>query len=297
MNNLIRKNGFVYFSRNFDFALNKIQWFLTELPEIKQVVVVYSAKHMNPFSLSALQTVATNQEFYKISFEDYGNSENIEKMKAFDESKLLMIVFDISHMLSNRLDFRLDQIQVRQRARAKIVIEEFPYFVRPWQFYFPYSLLDKTLLGYNHSYAIEGEYKKYKDVLRGNPCAVEIIGQQVAPVTFIDYEKVFPVLPEIIEEKASEKLRADYEFYKLNLFQTETAPASLLRKLDKFVQTQMPCRRVPFNLKEIYQPNFSRVVKTDLPLDNYLAAEMLELMAHSNELTSYLYQHNGQTLS
>lgn len=291
MNDLMKKNGFVCFNRNFEFALSKIKWFLASVTEIEQIVAVYSAKQTNPFFLAALQNAIKTQEFYRVSFEDYANSENIEQMKAFDESKLLLIVFDISQMLGNRLDFRLDQIQVRQRARAKIVVEEFPYLVRPWQIYFPFSLLDKTLLGYNHSYAIEGEYKKYKDGLRTDPCAVKIIGEQIKPVTFIDYDRVFPVFPEIIEEQVSGNMRGEYETYKLALFETETGPAALLRKLDKFVQTLLPSRRVPFNLKKIYQPDFKRVVKTDLPLDNYLVAEMLEVMNHSNDLTNWLDQN------
>jgi len=48
-------------------------------------------------------------------------------------------------------------------------------------------------------------------------------------------------------------------------------------------------KRNYFSCQGFYRPQFGRVVKTDLPLDDYLYREMTEIIRHTNELTRSLY--------
>lgn len=283
-------HGLVAFTQSPSYAARVVSDFTASRPDLKTAVVVYHERFSAPEMVRAVQG-ATGIPTQAISFADFGSAETGELLASIAVPDLLLIAIDLCRMLSNRLDSRLDKIQVRQRAGAKICIDPVPYIARPWQVYFPYSLLNKTWLGYNHSYAIEGEWKKYKDGLRDDPCAVDLIAPQIAPATFIDYCCWFQE-PEIITLPVSANVRAEYEAYKTKLFAEEATINSVLAKLHKFVQAWEPQRTIPLDLKALYKPGFGRIVKTDLPLDTYLEKEMLEVIQHTNALTRSL--HNAQ---
>lgn len=280
--------GLVTFTRSPSFAATTVLQFLDSRPDLKTVFLVHSGKHSAPEMVEGIQSACAGHAAHAVSFEDLGRAEETEKLAAAPSAELCLIAVDLCRMLSNRLDSRLDKIQVRKRAAAKICVDPVPYIARPWQVYFPYSLLNKTWLGYNHSYAIEGEWGKYKDGKRGNPCDVDLIAPQIAPATFIDYCCWFEQ-PEVYTEPVSEQMRREYERYKAELFETESGIKALLAKLHKFVQGWCPWRTIPLDLKKLYQPGWGRVVKTDLPLDTYLYGEMMEVVNHTNALTRRLY--------
>lgn len=282
------EQGFVAFTGNPEFAAQTVGHFVESRPEIKTAVVVYAGRFTAPEMVTAIQG-AVGCASHAVLFEDFGSAETSDLMTGIPVDRLLLIAVDLCRMVSNKLDARLDKIQVRQKAAAKICIDPLPYIARPWQVYFPYSLLNKTWLGYNHSFAIEGEWKKFKDGLRDDPCDVNLIAPQIAPATFIDYCCHFDRPLEVYTEPVSERVQAEYEKYKASLFETETGVASLLAKLHKFVQGWCPQRTIPLDLKKLYQPGFGRIVKTDLPLDDYLYKEMMAIINHTNALTRSLY--------
>lgn len=284
-------HGLVAFTRNPRFAAETVEGFLSSRSDLRTVFAVYSGKHSAPEMVNALQAVCAGRTAHFVMFEDFGSAENTELLASIPVPELCLIAVDLCRMLSNRLDSRLDKIQVRKRAGAKICVDPVPYLARPWQVYFPYSLLNKTWLGYNHSYAIEGEWEKYKDGKRPDPCAVDLIAPQIAPATFTDSCCYFQQ-PEVYTEPVSEQVRREYERYKAELFKTESGIKGVLAKLHKFVQGWCPQRSIPLDLKKLYTPGFGRVVKTDLPLDTYLHGEMMEVINHTNALMRRL--HNGQ---
>lgn len=281
-------HGIVAFTRNPSFAAETVGRFLASRPDLKTVFAVYSGKYSTPEMVSALQAACAGRAVHFVSFEQFGSAEATELLDALPVPELCLMAVDLCRMLGNRLDSRLDKIQVRKRAGAKICVDPVPYLARPWQVYFPYSLLNKTWLGYNHSYAIEGEWDKYKNGKRDNPCDVELIAPQIAPATFADTCCYFEQ-PDVYTEPVSAQARREYERYKAELFETESGIKAVLAKLHKFVQGWCPQRSIPLDLKKLYTPGFGRVVKTDLPLDTYLYGEMMEVINHTNVLMRRLH--------
>lgn len=280
-------HGCAIFTQTPGFAAQGVARCLEPRRDIRSVVIVYHERFTASEMVAALR-MATARETYCIPFAEFDSPATSDLLSAIPLDSLCLVAVDLCRMLSNRLDTRLDKIQVRLKAAAKICIDPVPYLARPWQVYFPYSLLNKTWLGYNHSYAIEGEWKKYKEGLRDDPCRVELIAPQIAPATLIDYCCYFDQPLEVYTEAVSEKVKAEYEAYKAKLLAEESGIASVLTKLHKFVQAWCPQRTLPLDLKKMYQPGFGRIVKTDLKLDDYLFGEMTAIIEHSNALTRRL---------
>lgn len=283
--------GFAVYSSNDNFIINTVKIYLST--NFYEDIVIVTTEKDDLLSNTIISSLNNQSRLFSTSFENYGNPEVQEYITGRNPNKLLMIVIDLYKMLGNRLDKRLDAIQVRQKAKSKIVIDPFPYYVNPWKIYFPYSLLNKNWLQYNHSYAIEGEWNKWKNGTRlSDPCDENLIVGSVKHCTFIDYEKYFSE-PEVITQTTSYEIKKEYEKYKLGLFETEATPKALLHKLDKFVQELCPWRSIPIDLKKVYKADFKKIIKTDLKIDGYLLSEINSLIGHSNNLTSGFYKEQN----
>lgn len=265
----------VIISRNIEFVASTVKAKIARCgPDY--VVVVYAGKLAPDLMIDGARSVA---------FAKYGEAENLEHISCINLDKTMLIVYGMENMLGNRLDERLACIQFRHRMRWKIAIQEVPYVVDPWRFYFPYSCVDKRMLGYPHSYAYE---RAWTNFLNGwskeDPCDPQWMAGKVKHVTCTDLGEAFAEPKfEVMETTATQK--NSYASLKKSMFDSGATIAKILRELHRFAASCVEGHSLPLHLKSIYSPRCGRsYVMTDLKVDEYLSGEMLRIIRHSNKL-------------
>lgn len=278
--------GGVVFSSNASFIRESVAEILRYHPNVDHVLAVYSAKH----TMADIKTsiLGLGHEVRFVSFEDFGSPSTVDLLDSLPSDRLAIVAFDLCRMLGNRLDLRLDRIQMRHPAVVRICIDPLPYIARPWQVYFPYSLLSTKILGYGHSYAIEREWDKYKDGLRDDPCLPEMIGPILKHFTFID-RPFWRNHPSFDVIQSGSIIREMYKTERDHLFESETGIKSLIRKLHAATQKMIPTRTIPLDLKHLYGSRNSFTM-SDLPLDLFLRDEIISIYDHTNALMRCLYE-------
>lgn len=278
--------GGVVFSSDASFIRESVAEILRHHPNVDLLLVVYSAKHTN----LAIKTSVLNLgvSVYFVSFEDFGSPATVDLLDSLSSDRLAIAAFDLCRMLGNRLDLRLDRIQMRHPAVARICVDPLPYIAKPWQVYFPYSLLSTKILGYGHSYAIEREWDKFKDGLRDDPCLPDLIGPTLKPFTFID-RPFWRERPSFNVVQSGTVIREMYQRERDQLFESETGIKSLIRKLHSSTQQMIPARTIPLDFKHLYgERNYYTMC--DLPLDQFLRKEIDAVFDHTNQLMRCLYE-------
>jgi len=277
--------GGVVFSSDASFIRASVAEILRNHPNVDHLLAVYSAKHTN----LAIKTSVLNlgAAVYFVSFEDFGLPATVDLLDSLPSDRLAIVTFDLCRMLGNRLDLRLDRIQMRHPAVMRICVDPLPYIAKPWQVYFPYSLLSTKILGYGHSYAIEREWDKFKDGLRDDPCLPDLIGPILKRFTFIDRSS-WRERPSFNVIQSGTLIREMYQRERDQLFESETGIKSLIRKLHASTQKMIPARTIPLDLKYLYGER-NCYTMSDLPLDQFLRKEIDAVFDHTNELMRCLY--------
>lgn len=272
------EHGFVVITEDPTFASEKIADLIREDGGFRHVVYV-PHEHSDP----RLGRMLSARGAEIVLFGEYGAPDNVQRIAALPPDGLLIIVSDLHRMVGNRLDLRLQYLYTRHRARKKVVVDSVPYEAQPWRVFFPLGLVDKHLLAYNHSYAIEQDYDKFLDgYIDHNPCAAETIAAKTKNAVFVDRDHIFGREPEVTEVPAGEHL-AEYERYRDELFVTQKSITGVKKRLDAWVQERFPERSVPVDLRSIYA-GLGRLVVTDLPFDRWLVSEIRGLIRHTDTL-------------
>lgn len=277
--------GGVVFSCDASFIRASVEEVLRNHPNIDFLLAVYSVKYTNLAIKTSILNLGATVHF--VSFEDFGSPSTVDLLDSLPSDRLAIVAFDLCRMLGNRLDLRLDRIQMRHPAVARICVDPLPYIAKPWQVYFPYSLLSTKILGYGHSYAIEREWDKFKDGLRDDPCDPEVIGSTLKPFTFIDRPS-WRERPTYNLIQCSPIIRETYERERDRLFESETGIKSLIRKLHSSTQKMIPSRTIPLDLKHLYGEH-NAYTMSNLPLDQFLRKEIDTIFDHTNNLMRCLY--------
>lgn len=127
-------------------------------------------------------------------------------------------------------DRNLGTYQSRTKG-FKLAIHDHPFCGQgeAWWAYFPFSYVDKTLLGYPHSYAVKGDCEK-------NAFDVKNAARLVAPAAASDIAHCYGDDIEFREVRLSDAELAEYERVKAGLFGAGTlTPRQITRALKKHV--------------------------------------------------------------
>lgn len=179
----------------------------------------------------------------------------------------------------------MHQIQLRG---TKLVIEEHPFLGKSDVFwvYFPYSFVDKHLLGYPHSYA-------FRDSTEPDAFDVVRLAGKVRGVTTNHVPFIFDSDIHTIHVKLSDAEHAEYAKLKDHLFDTEPTPRAIIRKLKAFVDTTYSATWAAGGAKHLKMENLNRLwtsyrsglrtrIVTDAKVDLYLASQMDTYIANVN---------------
>lgn len=103
----------------------------------------------------------------------------------------------------------------------------------------------------------------------------------------MDYKRYFTW--RVVEVAVMPNVRAEYEDLKAELFETENGPKQVVQKLARFARQCCPQRQVP-QPHVAFRKRKVQIVKTNLPVDDYLAGELVKMMELTND---YLWSmHN-----
>lgn len=194
--------------------------------------------------------------------------------------------------LNDIMDRNIDMHQTALKG-YKLVVEEHPFLTKRdvYWCYFLWSFFDKSLLGYPHCYAFQGA-KSVGDV---NPYDCSMLAKKVAVSTDTSLQEVFhdDIIVKRIE--LSEGIKKDYQVYKKQLFETESSPIILTRKLKKFINDRIPDLKKGFNSSYLfrvygqYKSGERTLVVSDAKVDDLLEKEFFKYINNVNEFVRTLW--------
>ncbi len=291
---LLAGHGFAVFSRDPSFAARTVARYLELDPAAKHVVYIHHPG-TSPTLTEGLrvEAEARGAVFQPVAWAEYGAPANVRAVAALPPEHLVFVSADHHLSVHDRLDKRRGYIR-RKGARKKIAIDAVPFEVFPWRVYFPFAFFDTGILGYHHSYAIEQDYERFLDgALTDNPCAPTTIAAKTWRHAVVDQPAFFVRRPSVRVIRASEKHRAEYARVRDKLFDGEKSIASVKSKLGAWIQERYPDREIP-DLKRLYSEDVSRIVRTDLPFDQWLVGEIHDLMKQTDELLGLYDWHQRE---
>ena len=295
---LLALSGFVVFTRRVPFAASILSRYLELDPTIAHVV--YAPHHVatSPELDDQITRVTAERgvSLLVTPFDRCADPAVVAAVAALPADRLAIVTADLRRMVADRLDPRRTHLR-RHRARKKIVIDRLPYEVAPWRTFFPFATVDRHLLGYNHSYAIEREYEKHLDGRReDNPCDARLLAEATWRAAFVDEPGYFDRRPEVVTLAASAADHAEYARVRDALFDGEKTITAVKTKLSKWIQARYPARTVPLDLRRVYDA-LDRIVATDLPFDRWLVGEIAAIQDHTDALLGHyvrLQQEAGE---
>lgn len=189
---------------------------------------------------------------------------------------------------SNRTDPVFEVLFSGTRHIDKISVDNVPFLVQPWRAWFHFGITNTEYSVYDYSYKAESDWNKYLDgVSDYDPFSLEEMIKWSRPSVQVNYEKYFNWT--VIEIQVLPNVRAEYEDLKAELFETESGPKPVVQKLARFARAACPQRKVPQPHVAFRKPNV-QIVKTDLPVDDYLIDELISLMELTNDYLWSIYQ-------
>lgn len=191
----------------------------------------------------------------------------------------------------------MHQIQLKGQ---KLVVEEHPFLGKADVFwlYFPYSFIDKLLLGYPHSYA-------FRDSREPGAFDVARLAGRVRGATRNYLPHIYADDIATIRVALSPDEHREYAELKDRLFETENTPGAIIRKLKAFVDgtysmTWAAGRGKHLSLLALnrmwgsYKAGIRTRVVSDAKVDLYLASQMDAYIANANGFIQSLgCQSNG----
>jgi len=175
----------------------------------------------------------------------------------------------------------------------KLVVDNHPFLGKKDTYwcYFLWSFFDKSLFGYPHCYAFRGA----KTTNGVDPYDCAILAKKVSPATETTIKEIF--LDDIKVERIAldDAIKCRYQELKKELFDTETRPWIIVRKLKKFVNDQSPCLRLGLSLIDQgkvfdqYKRGERKLMVSDAKVDTFLESEFWKYVNSANSFMRTLY--------
>jgi hypothetical protein len=200
-------------------------------------------------------------------------------------------VFVLHHCHPAKVPDRNLGVYQTRAIGQKIVVEEHPFCgkAEPWYLYFPYSYIDKTLLGYPHCYA-------FRDARTPDPYNPVALANKLKSASVVDMQYVFQDIQRV-DVSLSETEHQQYQELKRSLFDTETTPKAIIRGLHNYVKQTTTYKKVKHKglplldlnrLWAAYKAGNRQVVVTDAKVDLYLYGQLQDYVSRANAFMSEL---------
>lgn len=175
----------------------------------------------------------------------------------------------------------------------KFVVDNHPFLGKKdvYWCYFLWSFFDKSLLGYPHCYAFRGA----KTANGVDPYDCSILAKKVSLATETTLREIFLDDIEVERVVLDDAVKNDYQELKKSLFDTETRPWVIVRKLKKFVNDQVPRLRTGLSLVDQgkvfgqYKNGERNLVVSDAKVDVFLESEFWKYVNNANSFMRALH--------
>lgn len=226
-----------------------------------------------------------------VEFVDYGKDA---QAALIDDDAATMVVVGLLDMIrpSNRCDIRFEYMYNFAKPGAKYIIDHVPFLQEKWRVWYPYGVIDPTILLYPHSYAIESAYRNYEDgLIEDDPLELGWIIDRVQSWTEIDYRRYFDFDMEFIVHQTTAEQRQEYAGLKDRLFEECTTVKPIIKGLAEFAQSTCPERNIVIDTRKLYKLTGDTAYHmTDLNVDWYLRGEIERVVTDTNRLTEGLHE-------
>lgn len=198
-----------------------------------------------------------------------------------------MIVVGLSRMMTPSNRVRLEPVLHQPWAGVqRISVDEVLFVAEPWRAFWHFIATGTPYEYYTDSFRAESRWLRAREQQTADPFDLDTIAKwgrghvrAVDPFVFGPVvEQVIPCERDTLEEYAAEKEAA---------FAEETTIAAIVRRLSRFAAEVEPRRSIPtraalFRRRAGLVPEPVRIVRTDLGVDRFLAADVRHLVTLTN---------------
>lgn len=251
---------------------------------------------------------------YKSKFYVYG--KNFDGIEAIKEALSDFVFFPLEDTLDPKYGFmfsgntpsdffvlkhpRLTNIMNRNVEMhqtvlkgSKLVVDDHPFLGKKdvYWCYFLWSFFDKSVLGYPHSYAFRGA----KIVGGIDPFDCRMLAGKVLPVTSTTIRRIYQDDIKVTRISMDAATKEAYEHEKERLFDIETRPWIIIRKLKTFINTMIPELRDGLSLinvghvHEQYKKGDRDLIVSDAGVDTFLESEFWNHIRNVNTFMGALW--------
>lgn len=167
-------------------------------------------------------------------------------------------------------------------------IDTAPYVGPIWRLWTHWSLSRQPWDGYTYSYLLESHYNAHREGARPeDPMSDARILANAAGCVSIDYQRYFSDPVEHVCHQPSD-IHARYQRLKSDLFESHDTIGPIIKGLSGFASDVYPARSIPQAHRIFLDPDRVHIVRTDLPIDRYLADQIKAKINEVNHVCGLL---------
>lgn len=158
----------------------------------------------------------------------------------------------------------------------------------PWRAWFHWGLVGAKYREYTYSYLAESHWKAYGEgACEEDPFSLDVIGKWGHGVVESRYERFFEDV-RVETVRMPPAVHAEYAQLKETCFDEEHTIGRIIARLSRFARESCPERRIP-TPTTLFARATHDIVRTDLPVDEYLVNNLLSLVRLTDEIGSAFY--------
>lgn len=193
----------------------------------------------------------------------------------FNGKPLTMVLVGLSTILTPSNRARIGQVVLRPRPGVRrISVDDRLFNVDPWRMWWHFYAVGAERWGFTDSFLAETRWKAALELRTPCPFRKEAVMEACRGVVRSVRPFVFhPIEVEVVSTTA--KTKAEYKHAKEAAFASEKTLPAILKRLARFAQSHVPSRVVPTAASFFKRP-LTRIVRSDLAIDDFLVGQLLE---------------------
>lgn len=205
--------------------------------------------------------------------------------RVMDRSPLTLVICGLSTLVTPANRVKLDPIWGwRRPGLRRISIDRLLFVGEPWRIWWHFSAIGQERWGFTDSFLAETRWKAAIEQQTEDPFSVESVLEKCRGLVRCMSAFRFGDIPVRTIQLSGEK-HDEYAALKDRLFRDVSSVAGIIKGLAAFAQTAAPERVMPTPTRLFTSPP-RELVRTDLPVDNFLSEQLLSRIKLTNAIAS-----------
>jgi hypothetical protein len=217
--------------------------------------------------------------------EEFSVQQLLADPSIMNRSPLTLVVCGLSTLVTPANRVKLDPIWGwRRPGLRRISIDRLLFVGDPWRIWWHFSAVGQERWGFTDSFLAETRWKAAIEQQTEDPFSVDSVIEKCLGVVSCVSPFRFDHIPIRTISLSGEK-HDEYAALKERLFRDVGSIAGIIKGLSGFAQAAAPERVMPTATRLFASPP-PEIVRTDLPVDNFLSEQLLARIRLTNAIAS-----------